>query len=200
MQYQKLISGDTVIEFHNSWLGEETVTVNGREVSRKSSVWGTNHYFTVREEGEEVNYILTTRINEGFQVVLDLSRNGELIHHEVPVPYGSKPRKPPNKAKKMGLARLEEYDLDHALAEFEKALKMDPEDPEIHFFMACAYSIQERPVEGFEALKKAVECDLQDQEAILTHDMLAYLRMHPAFEAFRDSGFTEYDRRKVERP
>jgi len=43
-----------------------------------------------------------------------------------------------------------------------------------------------------------VAYDLQEREAILTHDMLAYLRMHPAFEAFRDSGFTKYDPSKRE--
>lgn len=194
MHYQKLKSGDTVIEFHNNWLGEETIIVNGRMVSKKSSVWGTNHYFSVVEDGEEANYILTTKINDHFQVVLDLSRNGVLIQDDIPAAHGSMPGKPKNKAKEKGLSKLKEYDLEEALLDFEQALKIDPKDPEIYFHMACAYSVMERPLEGFEALKTAVELQLPDTEAILNHDMLAYLRMRDAFEGFLNSGFKEYDR------
>lgn len=198
MQYQKLESGDTVIEFHNNWQGEETVIVNGRIVSKKSSVWGTNHYFSVVEDGREANYILTSKVNNQLQVVLDLSRNGVLIQDDVPVAYGSMPGKPKNKAKEEGLAKLQEYDLEEALLDFEQALKVDPKDPEIYFHMACAYSVMERPAEGFEALKKAIKLQLPDTEAILNHDMLAYLRMRDAFEGFLNSGFTEYDRKLLE--
>jgi hypothetical protein len=154
MLYQKLHSGETVIEFHNSWLGEETVIVNGQVVSKKSSVWGTNHYFTAMENGRNVRYILTTRVNEGLQVVLDLSRNGVLVQENVPVNFGWKPGKPRNKAKKEGLLKLKEYDLEDALVDLKNALESDPEDPEIYFHMACAYSVLEQTPEGFECLKK----------------------------------------------
>lgn len=197
MQYQKISSGNTVIEFHNNWLGEETVIVNGQVVSKKSSVWGANHYFSVSEDGEAANYILTTKITEGLQVALDLSRNGKLIHENVPVKYGAMPKKPANKAKKRGLAELKEYDLETALAEFDKALKEDPHDPEIYFHMACAHSVQENTGDGFWCLRKAVENGLKDTEMILNHDMLAFLRMHAAFEDFLNSGFTEYDEQLV---
>lgn len=60
--------------------------------------------------------------------------------------------------------------------------------------MACAYSVLERPWEGFEALKKAKELHLQDTEAILNHDMLAFLRMRDAFEGFLNSEFKAYDK------
>lgn len=193
MHYQKLKSGNTVIEFHNNWLGEETVIVNGRIVSKKSSILGTNHYFTVVEDGQEANYILTTKVNDQMQVVLDLSRNGVLVQDDIPAQYGSMPGKPKNKAKDQGLAKLKEYDLEEALQDFAQALKTAPEDPEIYFHMACAYSVLERPLEGFEALQKAVSLNLPDTEAILNHDMLAYLRMRPAFEGFVSSGFTNFD-------
>ncbi len=193
MQYQKLTSGNTIIEFHNNWTGEETVIVNGQIVSKKSSVWGTNHYFTILEEGEPANYILTSKINNGMQVALDLSRNGQLLQEDVPVKYGSMPKKPVNKAKQRGLAELKEYDLETALSEFEEALKQAPQDPEIYFHMACAHSVSENTREGFYCLKKAVALGLADTEMILEHDMLAFLRLHPAFEGFLDSGFTEYE-------
>lgn len=63
----------------------------------------------------------------------------------------------------------------------------------IEFHMACAYSILERTEEGFNCLQKAVTYGLPDTEMILNHDMIAFLRMDPAFEGFLNSGFTKYD-------
>ena len=193
MQYQKLTSGNIVIEFHNNWLGEETVIVNGQIVSKKSSFWGTNHHFNVMENGHAARYILTTKVSNNMQVLLDLRRNGEIIQENVPVQFGSMPGKPQNKAKKQGLSKLKEYEVAEALIEFEKSLDLAPNDPEIYFHMACAYSNLEKTREGFECLKKAVENGLQDNEMILNHDMLAFLRMHDAFENFLNSGFSVYE-------
>lgn len=192
MHYQKLVSGETVIEFHNNWLGEETVIVHGQVVSKKSSVWGINHYFTITEDGHTVRYILTTRVTDQMHIVLDLSRNGELIHESVPVIQGSLPKRDRNKAKKEGLALLKEYDLEEALSKLSEALKEDADDPEIYFHMACAYSVQEKTEEAFECLQKAVEKNLQNREMILNHDMLAFVRMDEAFSGFFNSGYTKY--------
>ncbi len=194
MQYQKLLVGDTIIEFHNNWLGEETVIVNGHLVSKKSSIWGTDHHFTLVEQGHHARYILTTKMNAGMQVLLDLRRNGELIQEDVIVKYGSRPMKPKNKAKKMGMAKLKEYELNEAIEEFKKALDFDVNDPDIYFHMACAYSILESPKDGFECIKTAVAKGLQDKEMILNHDMLAFLRIQDAFEDFLASGFINYDK------
>ena len=194
MQYKKLTSGDIIIEFHNNWLGEETVIVNGQIVSKKSSIWGAHHYFTVMEDGHTVRYVLTTKFDMmTSQVLIDLKKNGQLIHENVRVPYGFKPRTPKNKAKKIGIAKLKEYDLEDAVTELQKALDVNNEDPEIYFHMACAYSILERTEEGFECLKQAVAKGLPDTEIILNHDMLAFLRIHDAFEDFLNSGFKEYE-------
>jgi len=193
MQYHKLTSGNLVIEFHNNWLGEETVIVNGQIVSKKSSILGTHHHFSVMEDGEEARYILTTKLFNGFQVALDLRRNGRLLQENVLVAYGSMPAKPHNEAKKRGLNKLQQYYLEEALAEFERALDLEADDPEIFFHMACAYSVMENAHAGFACLKEAVAKGLHDREMILDHDMLAYLRLRPAFEGFLDSGFTEYD-------
>ncbi len=198
MQYQKLVSGDTIIEIHNNWLGEETVIVNGQIVSKKYSVWGTNHYFNVMEDGHTIRYILTTRVDGNMQVVLDLSRNGKPIYEGVAINYGTKPTSPHEKLKKQGLSLLKAYDLEDALEKFQEAQKMSPKDGEIYFHMACAFSVLERTKEGFDALKNAVANNLQDQEMILNHDMLAFLRMHPAFVGFFDSGFKEYDESLIE--
>jgi tetratricopeptide (TPR) repeat protein len=197
MQYRKIISGETVIEFHNNWLGEETVIANGQLVSKKSSVWGTSHPFNVMEQGNQVRYVLRTRVNDNLAVVLDLKRNGVYIYEDLPVKLSFGTTKPQNRSKKNGLLKLKEYDLDDALEEFMIALETEPQDPEIYFHMACAYSIQEKTEEGFESLRKAVKYKLANTEMILNHDMLAFLRMHPAFEDFLHSGFSTYDKALV---
>lgn len=199
MQYKKLTSGNVVIEFHNNWLGEETVIVNGQIVSKKSSVWGAHHDFTIMENGQKARYLLTSKVGHNMQVLLDLRKNGAIVQEDVPVDWGSKPKLPQNNLKKQGLLKLKEYDVKSALIEFEKALELEPNDPEIYFHMACAHSNLENTREGFACLKKAVENGLQHTEMILNHDMLAFLRMQDAFESFLNSGFTTYDISSVEK-
>jgi hypothetical protein len=92
MYYKKLIAGKTIIEFRNDWLGYETIMVNGHQVCRGSSIWGMNHYFSIIEEGKNIRYILTTKVNMNMQILLDLSRDGRLIHEDVLLNLGSKGR------------------------------------------------------------------------------------------------------------
>lgn len=216
MHYKKLVVGETVIEFHNSSSGVETVVANGRVVSKKSSVWGTNHYFTIQEGGRafrpmQIRYVLTSKVDSAMQVYVDLRRNGQLIEKNVPVYKGnngltrtrtSTPPPPPsrrrtvprdNKEKKKGLLLLKEYELEKALESLKKAQKFDPKDADIYFHLACIYSVLEKTEEGFEALKNAKANGFSEDESILNHDMMAYLRINAAFEDFANSGFTKYD-------
>ena len=196
MQYQKITFGITTIEFHNNWVGEETVVVNGQVVSRKSTKDGAQHYFSVMEFGHNAHYVLISRIGSN-GLTLDLIRNGRPVRESVPLQYGFNDREftyHPDKLR--GLKKLKEYDLEGALEEFEKAVGGCPEDPEIYFHMACAYSVLEDLENGYECLRKAVELGLRDLEMILNHDMLAFLRIHEALEAFLDSGFKQYQLEK----
>lgn len=192
MQYRKFQVGRTIIEFHNSWLGKETVSANGQVVSQKSSILGTHHHFTIMEDGHAARYVVTSKMGPLGNVLIDVRRNGEIMQEDVALPFGGPAGLPENKSKRIGRIRLREYELEEALEEFQKALDVDPQDAEIHFHMACAYSVLERRREGFECLKKAVANRLPDTESILEHDMLAFLRLSPAFEGFLESGFTNY--------
>ena len=151
------------------------------------------------ENGQSATYVLTSKVNDHLQVLLDLKRNGKIVQEDIPVQWGTKPKRPKNTPKKTGLVKLKEYELGEAIDDLNKALDIDPDDPEIYFYLACAYSLQEKTLEGFESLRKAVENRLQDLEMILNHDMLAFLRMHPAFEGFLNSNFTEYDKSLIEK-
>lgn len=193
MHYQKLTAGDIVIEFHNNWLGEETVIINGQIVSKISSITGAHHHFTLLENGKEVKYVLTSKMDAALQVFLDLRRNQKLIQENVPVKYGTGPKQPKNTFKQQGILYLKEYQMEKAVVTLKQALEISPEDPEIFFHLACAYSVLEQTQDGFENLKKAVALKLQNTENILNHDMLAFLRLHPAFEGFLQSNFTNFD-------
>jgi hypothetical protein len=200
MQYLRLVSGETLIEFHNSWKGVESVYANGQLMTQKSSIWGTSHYFQVQEDDRLVKFILTTKIGANMQVMIDLIRDGEPVECNRPIPYGSMPEKPHLKLKETALKHLADFDLEAALEDLNEAAKMAPKDPELYFYMACAHSIMERAWEGFNCLKKAVALGLNDQDRIRTHDKLAYLRLHPAFEAFRNSGFTRIEKAYLKAP
>lgn len=193
MHYQKIHSEKTVIEFHNNWLGEETVIVRGKVVSKQSSIWGISHVFEVQENGATVRFVLTSKLDANMNVLLDLRRNGVLVEENLPVMLGYGPTKVKNPKKQQGIQRLREYRLEEALEHFQGALEVAPDDPEIYFHLACAYSVLERPLPGFEALQAAVEHGLSNPESILEHDMLAFLRLHPAFENFFASGFQRFD-------
>jgi len=197
MQYKSLKVNNTFIEFHNSWLGEETVIANGQLVSRKSSIMGTHHPFTIQENGKPTRYVLTTKIDGALQVFIDLRRNGEMVFEDVLVPYRFKPKRPANTEKKVGVRKLREYDIEEAVEHLKKGLDIEPDDPEIYFHLACAYSILEKPEEGFTALQMAVAKGLSDTDAILSHDMLAFLRMQEAFPDFLARDFREFDARKL---
>jgi tetratricopeptide (TPR) repeat protein len=193
MQHAKIIEENNLIEFHNSWTGEESVYLNGQLVSKKSSIMGTSHSFETNQTGEVIRYILTSKISNELQVKLDLIRNGVFIQKDIAVNYGNLPKKPEEVFKEKGKLHLRNYDLQEALEAFKKAAKINCNDPEVYFHLACVYSLQENSKEGFAALKKSVENHLLNKEEILSHDMLAYLRIQPTFESFMNSGFTEYE-------
>lgn len=192
MYYTKLQHQQTIIEFHNNWYGEESVIVNGQLVSKKSSIFGTSHYFTLQENGEPAHYILTTKLGSVTGVVIDLSRNGIILHENHPVKASFSTKAQENKFKKEGLKKLNSFDIEAAIELFQKAINYNPKDAEVYFHLACAYSNLEKVNLGFEALAKAVALGLPDQEAILTHEKLAFLRMDPNFEDFYHSGYTDW--------
>jgi len=174
MHYKKIALERLIIEFHNNWLGKETVIVNGQIVSKKSSVWGTHHDFTLLEDGHPADYILTTKVNGAMQVFIDLRKNGKIIKENIPVMYGGEPMMPQNSFKQKGIQLVRSYDINEGIVALKKATKISPTDPEIYFHLACAYSIEEEVVEGFESL-----------------------RMDEEFEGFLSSNFTKYNKEKM---
>jgi len=55
MKYTTINLGDNKIEIFNSILGKETIKVNDEIISSKYSIFGAKHYFSIIENGIEVD-------------------------------------------------------------------------------------------------------------------------------------------------
>ncbi|MBK7873007.1 MAG: NINE protein [Saprospiraceae bacterium] len=91
--------------------------------------------------------------------------------------------------KASGIRKFKDYEYEGAIADFEKALKINPRDVAVHFNLACTYSLMENVESAFFHLDKAVAFGFNDTKRIKEHDALAYLRIQPEFEEFEKNGF-----------
>ncbi len=94
-----------------------------------------------------------------------------------------------NPFKKSGIKKYKDYDIQEAILDFEKGIKLEPHDISLHFNMASAYSLLENKEAAYKYLAKAVELGFKDFDKINTHDDLAFLRIQDDFESFKNSGF-----------
>jgi TM2 domain-containing membrane protein YozV len=100
------------------------------------------------------------------------------------------PRRPrENPFKKTGISKYKDFDLEGAIEDFNKGLELDPSDMALHFNLACAYSLTEKPEKSFFHISRAVENGFKDFEKIKTHDDLAFMRIQDEFEPFEANGF-----------
>ncbi len=106
------------------------------------------------------------------------------------------PRKRPQQAlqkanpfKKSGLKKYKEFDLEGAIEDFDQGLQISPDDVALHFNLACAYSLTENKDKSFFHLDKAVSLGYNNFDKITSHDDLAYLRIQPEFDTFKDNNF-----------
>jgi TM2 domain-containing membrane protein YozV len=94
-----------------------------------------------------------------------------------------------NPFKQSGIKKYKEFELEEAIADFEKGLEINPKDIALHFNIACAYSLTEKADKAQYHLDKAVEYGFTDFDKIRTHDDLAYVRIQPQFDEFASAGF-----------
>lgn len=116
---------------------------------------------------------------------------------QVERPERREPSRPPAKRaapgndnlKSKGILKYKDYDYDGAIAEFEKALELNPNDIAVHFNLACAHSLTENAERSFFHLDRAVALGFTDFKRIKTHDALAFLRVQDGFDNFEANGF-----------
>lgn len=99
-----------------------------------------------------------------------------------------------NPFKKSGIKKYKEYALEEAIEDFKKALEIDATDEEIHFDLAGAYSLTEKKDLAFFHLAKAVELGFKDFDKIQSHDDLAFIRIQPEFEVFKNNNYSNYSK------
>ncbi len=93
--------------------------------------------------------------------------------------------------KKEGLQLYRDFHYAEAIDKFEQALQINPYDFDLHFQLACAYSLTENAVGTFKHLHFAVANGYNSLDTVGTHEALAFIRVHPLFEDFRNSQFTQ---------
>lgn len=99
---------------------------------------------------------------------------------------------PANLFKASGLQKFKEYDYDGAVEDFKKALENQYDDPAVHFNLACAYSLLEKPDPAFFHLTKSIHFGFVDFDKIESHQALAYLRTQPEFSEFVKNGYQRF--------
>jgi TM2 domain-containing membrane protein YozV len=93
-----------------------------------------------------------------------------------------------NAKKRSGIKKLRNFDVNEAIQDLNEALEVSPKDKDIHFHLATAYSLNEDAVKSLRHLQEAVQLGI-DRSLLASDDLLAYIRIHPAYERFVNNGY-----------
>lgn len=105
-----------------------------------------------------------------------------------------------NPHKRKGSKLLSSYDIKEAKEEYLKAKEISPRDAEIYWKLACIYSLEEETRKSFEHLDAAIELGY-DKRALHSEDLLAFIRVQPAFDRFLKNGYKYvYQRQDDDKP
>jgi len=106
-----------------------------------------------------------------------------------PISQGRKAIAKANPFKTSGIKKYKDYDLEGAIEDFSRGLDINQNDVALHFNIACAYSLTEEKDKAYYHLSKAVALGFKDFELINSKDDLAFVRIQPEFEEFKNSGY-----------
>ncbi len=85
--------------------------------------------------------------------------------------------------------KYEDYDLEAAIEEYNKAIGISPNDPQLHFEVASVYSLLENKSKSLFHLDQAFGLGYDKVETLQTTDDLAFLRIQHEYEAFVENGY-----------
>ncbi len=94
-----------------------------------------------------------------------------------------------NDISQVAIQHFRNFDLDKAIAGFEKVQQLAPKDVPNLFNLACAYALNEDADRAFACLDQAVALGLNDTQRLKTHDALAFLRTDNRWPRFEGNGF-----------
>lgn len=86
--------------------------------------------------------------------------------------------------------KKEDFDLEGAIEDYEKAIEISKEDKSIHFEMAGIYSILEKTDKSLFHLNRAIELGFNKLDKISESDAFAHLRIQREYEVFVNNGYT----------
>ncbi len=102
--------------------------------------------------------------------------------------YKSKAKTRTNPFVTSGRKKYKEYDLEGAISDYNQALELSPDNPQIHLDMSAIYSIREETDKCLYHMNKAISLGVK-KEKFLQEDDFAYIRIQPEFESFKENGF-----------
>ncbi|NOT35835.1 MAG: NINE protein [Saprospiraceae bacterium] len=91
--------------------------------------------------------------------------------------------------KQSAIRKLKDFDIKGAIEDFNKALEKNPNDIGTHYNLACAYSLNEKSLESFKHLDLAVQLGFNEGGKIQSQEELAYIRVLPVYEKFKNNRF-----------
>lgn len=94
-----------------------------------------------------------------------------------------------NPFRKSADKKFAEYDLEGALDDYEKATEITPADKDMHFNLACIWSLKEDKEKSLYHLEEAINMGFKETDKISNIDELAYLRIQPEFDSFVANGY-----------
>lgn len=95
-----------------------------------------------------------------------------------------------NPYKKTALKRYEEFDTEQAVKDLHKALEIEPNNKDLYFKLACAYSQLEKVDNSIRNLDLAIKNGYKNFEEIKKIEDLAYLRISPQYVSFVANNFS----------
>ena len=97
------------------------------------------------------------------------------------------PRQDPFEAE--GDRLYENYEFEAAITQYRRSLNVKSSNPDVHFKLACLYSIYEKSEKAFTHLQRAVDNGFTDYDRINSEDNLAFLRSQPEYVGFKANGY-----------
>lgn len=111
-----------------------------------------------------------------------------------------KSRNRKNPFKTSAQKKYEDFDLEEAIKDYEQALVISPDDPEVHFNMAAIYSLQENKDKSYFHLQRANETGYSKMDEVMTKDDFAYIRIQKDFDTFRSANFSLEKQKTLDAP
>jgi len=97
--------------------------------------------------------------------------------------------KPINTFKEAGMRKYDNYQIEEAIIDFRKALNANFKDAQVHYLIACCYSINEEVEKSLFHIDKAVDFGFIDFNKINASEALSFLRTDRRFQKFVENSY-----------